>query len=151
MKFLLKINNGILIILIGVLHTQFALSRDAFQIQFSEFSSSFFYKISSGLSELPPSTNAVYETMAAFWFFYFGILIIPMGILILGVERKYKSLPSSFCISYLLVILLGVYMIPNSGMTIFMLPHAIFMLATNHFKLKRKQLILNNASNAKTS
>jgi hypothetical protein len=34
----------------------------------------------------------------------------------------------SFVVAYFVIILIGVYMIPWGGMTIFMLPHALYML-----------------------
>lgn len=77
-----------------------------------------------------------YENFAAFWFFYFGILLIPIGILLNYVERENKVIPKSFLLAYLTVVLIGVYMIPFSGMTIFMLPHAVMMVVQNSRRAK---------------
>lgn len=44
MKFFKKVTNGIILVIIGLMHTQFALSSDGFGRQFSEFSKlNFFY------------------------------------------------------------------------------------------------------------
>jgi len=130
MKF--RITNGILLIIIGILHTQFALSSDAFGTQFAKFSHSHFYKISTGLDELPAKVGYTnFETFAAFWFFYFGIFIIPLGLLVHSIEKNNQIIPHSFTISYLIVILIGCYMVPNSGLSYLMLPHAIYMLFQN--------------------
>jgi hypothetical protein len=140
MKILRKITNGIILIIIGIMHTQFALSGDAFGKQFHEFSKSYFYKISEGTKELPiVACPKCFETHAAFWFFYFGILIMPLGFLVHSIEMRYKILPNSFTISYLVVVLIGCYMIPRSGMTFIMLPQAVFMLVRNFLKTRKAQ------------
>jgi len=135
MKIIKKITNGILLIVIGILHTRFALSPEAFGKQFNEFSKSYFFRICEGLDELPVvagHTNT--EAFAAFWFFYFGILIIPLGLLVHSIEKNHMVLPHTFTISYLIVVVIGSYMIPTSGMTFLMLPHAIYMLVSNSLK-----------------
>ncbi len=68
-----------------------------------------------------------YENFAAFWFFYFGLLLIPIGMLVDHVERISGHIPKKFVWAYLLVVLVGVFMIPLSGMTLLMLPHALYM------------------------
>jgi hypothetical protein len=138
MKFLKKITNGILLILIGLLHTYCAISSDGFGLQFREFSKTYFFKVSQGASELPALAGKTdFETFATFWFFYFGILIIPLGLLVHSIEKDKKVLPHSFTITYLFVVLIGVYMVPNSGMTFFMLPQAIYMLVSNSLKARK--------------
>jgi hypothetical protein len=138
MKIISKLTNGILLIIIGIMHTQFALSADGFGKQFRGFSKKFFYKISLGADEFPGMADKkVFETHAAFWFFYFGILIIPIGLLVHSIEKSKKPLPNSFTISYLIVVLMGSYMIPSSGMTYFMLPHAIYMIVSNYIKHRK--------------
>ncbi len=140
MKILKKITNGILLIIIGILHTQFVISNDGCGKQFAKFSDSYFFKISKGLDELPVvagKTNV--ETFAVFWFFYFGILLIPLGLLVHSIEKEKRILPHYFTISYLIFVLLGCYMIPNSGMTFIMLPHAVYMLVINYVKAKKAQ------------
>lgn len=133
-----KITNGILLIIIGLLHTKLVISADGCGAQFSNFAKNWFFRISGGLNELPAAAGKTnFEASAAFWFFYFGILIIPLGLLVHAIEKKYKVLPHSFTISYLFVVMVGVYMIPASGMTYIMLPHAVYMLAVNFYKAKK--------------
>jgi hypothetical protein len=139
MKILKNITNGVLLIVIGIMHTQFALSSNAFGKQFHEFSQSYFFKIHDGLKAIPFVGNyPKLEVFAAFWFFYFGILLIPIGLLLHSLEKSGRILPHSFTISYLVVVLIGSYMIPSSGMTFFMLPHAIYMLVSNYVKAKAR-------------
>ncbi|MGL1885577.1 MAG: DUF6463 family protein [Reichenbachiella sp.] len=139
MKIASKINNGILLIVIGLLHTQFTLSAGGFGIQFLEFSKAGFFNISPGMDELPAlAGHTNFETFSAFWFFYFGILLIILGLLIHTIEKNKITLPLSFTISYFIMVLVGVYMIPNSGITFFMLPHAAYMLISNLIKSRRQ-------------
>ena len=121
--------NGLMFILIGTAHTLLGLSPWGFGNQFWDFSSHLFFRISSGILEFPLFDGQMdYESFAAFWFFYFGLLLFPIGLLVRYLEKQELQLPRSFVLSYLLVILLGAYMIPLSGMTFFMLPHALFMM-----------------------
>lgn len=134
----MKTTQGNLMILLGIMHSLLSISPFAFGSQFSGFSESFFFQISSGLFEFPLLNGQMnYENFAAFWFFYFGLLLIPLGILISHIEKTTGLLPSSFLWIYLIIILIGIYMIPFSGMTFLMLPHAIYMLRIN------KKLISN--------
>lgn len=122
-------NNGKIIVALGLMHTLLGVSPFAFGKQFSSFSTTFFYKISDGLLEFPLFNGQMnYENFAAFWFFYCGLLFLPFGVLIDYAETKTGSLPKSFIWLYLIIILLGIYMIPLSGMTFLMLPHALYML-----------------------
>jgi len=137
MKILNKITNGILLIVIGIMHSHMAFSPDGLGNQFLKFSNTYFFNISSGLDELPAEIGKTnFETFAAFWFFYFGILLIPLGLLVHSIEKDGRILPHYFTVSYLIFVLLGCYMIPNSGMTIIMLPHAIYMLVRNYLRAK---------------
>lgn len=137
MKYLKKISNGIIIIITGLMHTKYALT--AFKQQFAGFSRTYFFKISKGTEELPATEGITnFETFATFWFFYFGIFLIPLGLLVHSVERKKGLLPYSFTISYLIVALIGSYMVPDSGMTFFILPHALFMLVKYAVKSRKK-------------
>lgn len=141
MKFLKKITNGILLIVIAIMHTQFALSTDGFGKQFQEFSkSNFFYLFRDMQNFRTVADRTVFEPFSAFWFFYFGILLIPLGLLIHSIEKRYKILPHSFTISYLIVVMIGCYMMPESGMTFFGLPHAVYMLVSNFIKAGKRQL-----------
>jgi hypothetical protein len=138
MKLTKYITNGTILVIIGLLHTQCAVTSSGFGKQFQEFSRIYFFKISPGASEFPAIAGKTnFETHAAFWFFYFGILLIPIGLLVHSVEKDKKYLPYSFTISYFVVVLVGCYMVPNSGMTFFMLPHALYMLIGNHIKTRK--------------
>ena len=142
MKILNKISNGILLIVIGIVHTQLVLSPDGCGNQFSEFAKTYFYKISDGMNELPAiSGKTDFESFAAFWFFYFGILIIPLGFLVHSIEKEKRKLPLSFTISYLIVVVIGSYIIPNSGMALIMLPHAIYMLLIEPIRRMIKKIV----------
>jgi len=137
-KIFRKVTNGIILIIIGLLHTQFALSSEGFGKQFSEFSKSkFFYLFHDLANSRHLAGKELFESFAAFWFFYFGIIIIPFGLLLHSFERKNKYLPNSFTVSYLIVVMIGSYMIPESGITIIMLPHAIYMLLSNFYKTRK--------------
>lgn len=138
MKILNKITNGILLIVIGIMHSLLAFSPDGLGNQFLKFSRTYFFKISSGLDELPAEIGKTnFETFAAFWFFYFGILLIPLGLLVHSIEKDGRILPHYFTVAYLIFVLLGCYMIPNSGMTFIMLPHAIYMFVRNYLRAKK--------------
>lgn len=124
-----KLINGKILVFLGTSHTLLAITPFAFGKQFSNFSESLFFKISDGLTEFPILNGTMnYENFSAFWFFYFGILLIPLGLIVSYVEKETKNIPLKFSTTYLLVVLLGVYMIPFSGMTILMLPHSVYML-----------------------
>ncbi len=125
----MKITNGKVLIFFGIIHPLLGISPFAFGKQFSGFADKFFFKISGGLLEFPLLNGQMnYENFAAFWFFYYGLLLIPLGILVNYVESTNEWIPVSFIWSYLIVILIGVFMIPFSGMTVLMLPHALYML-----------------------
>lgn len=135
----MKLTNGKILIITGIMHTFFGLTPFAFGKQFSSFFNSFFFNISEGLMEFPLLNGTMnYENFAAFWFVYFGLLIIPIGFLVRFIEKENKQIPKQFIYSYLIVVLIGVYMIPFSGMTLFMLPHALFMVFQN------KKRVTNN-------
>lgn len=125
----MKITSGNIFIFFGIIHPLLGISPFAFGKQFAGFANQFFFKISEGLFEFPLLNGQMnYENFAAFWFFYFGLLLIPIGILVNYVEKVNGSIPMSFIWAYLIVVLIGVFMIPFSGMTFLMLPHAIYML-----------------------
>jgi hypothetical protein len=131
----MKITNGKILIFFGIIHPLLGISPFAFGKQFFNFANKFFFKISDGLMEFPLLKGQMnYENFAAFWFFYFGLLLIPLGILLNYLEKENKSIPKEFIWSYLIIVLIGVYMIPFSGMTIFMLPHALYMLIKRNKK-----------------
>jgi len=130
---------GIFLILIGLLHTYYVIS--SFLPKIKDLSHTWFFNISSGTEQLPAEVGKTdFETFAMFWFFYFGLLLIPIGILIHAIERKNSILPLSFTLSYLIVVLIGVYMVPQSGMTFFALPHALYMLISSLIKQKKAKI-----------
>lgn len=121
----MKISTGKIIISIGIIHT--FLTPFVYGKQFLDFSQQYFFMINKGFFE----SQINYETFAAFWCLYFGIILFPLGILLDAIEKENIKIPARFIWSYLSVILAGVYMIPFSGMTVFMLPHAVYMLIKN--------------------
>ncbi|WP_272151443.1 DUF6463 family protein [Tenacibaculum aiptasiae] len=124
----MKLTNGNIITLTGIAHLLLGVSPFAFGKQFAEFANTFFFKISEGLFEFPLLNGQMnYENFAAFWFVYYGMLLIPLGILANHIEKTNGILPKNFINTYLIVVLIGVFMIPFSGMTFIMLPHAIYM------------------------
>lgn len=125
----MKLRHSTLFIIIGSMHSLLAVLPIAFGKQFNEFAQSAFFKVSDGLSEFPLLNGQMnYENFAAFWFFYYGLLLIPLGLLVRSLERSNIPLSPYFTICYTFIVLIGVYMIPFSGMTFIMLPHALFML-----------------------
>ncbi|MGD1839758.1 MAG: DUF6463 family protein [Thermonemataceae bacterium] len=128
-----QITNGKILIFFGIIHPLLGISPFAFGKQFAGFADRFFFRISEGLFEFPLLNGQMnYENFAAFWFFYFGLLLIPLGILVNYVEKINEKIPKNFIWAYLIVVLIGVFMIPFSGMTFLMLPHAIYMLVKNN-------------------
>lgn len=127
---MLRIQQGQVFISLGVLHTCLALSPWAFGDQFARFAKQGGFNVSDGLLEFPIMDGDMnYENFASFWFFYFGLFLVLLGILVNHIEKRGVSLPRTFILGYLTLTGLGTYMIPLSGMTFLMLPHAIFMLA----------------------
>ncbi|MFP2996836.1 DUF6463 family protein [Spongiivirga sp. MCCC 1A20706] len=133
----MKITNGTVLIFFGIIHTLLGISPFAFGKQFIGFVDTFFFKISEGLFEFPLLNGQMnYENFAAFWFFYYGLLLIPLGIIVSYVEKTNGQIPRNFIRTYLIIILIGVFMIPFSGMTFLMLPHALYMLYHRNKHLK---------------
>ncbi|UII76247.1 DUF6463 family protein [Flagellimonas sp. HMM57] len=121
--------NGKILIFLGIAHTLLGISPFAFGKQFEGFADKFFFKVSNGLFEFPLLNGQMnYENFSAFWFVYYGLLLIPLGILVSYIEEKSGQIPKNFILTYLIIVLIGVFMIPFSGMTFLMLPHAIYML-----------------------
>ncbi|WP_422860422.1 DUF6463 family protein [Flagellimonas sp. S174] len=125
----MKITNGKILVFFGIIHPLLGISPFAFGKQFAGFADKFFFRISKGLFEFPLLNGEMnYENFAAFWFFYYGLLLIPLGILVNYVEKTNGQIPKNFIWAYLIIVLVGVFMIPFSGMTFLMLPHAVYML-----------------------
>ena len=104
-----------------------------------------FCNVSPGGELLPINEGitsfAELEILAVFCFFYFGLLLIPLGLLIHSIERKGGTLPLIFTIPYLLFVIAGSYIMPNSGMTMIMLPHAIYMLVINVIRTRKNHTV----------
>ena len=133
----MKITNGKILVFFGIIHPLLGISPFAFGKQFAGFADKFFFKISEGLFEFPLLNGQMnYENFAAFWFFYYGLLLIPLGILVHSIEKTGGEIPKNFIRAYLIVVLVGVFMIPFSGMTFLMLPHALYMLYQSNRDLK---------------
>ncbi len=126
-------NNGKILIFTGIAHTLLCLSPYAFGSQFEGFARRYFFNVSEGLLEFPLLNGQMnFENFAAFWFFYFGLLLIPLGIIVNYLEKLNHQIPYSFVWFYFMLVLIGAYMIPLSGMTFLMLPHGIFMLVQKY-------------------
>lgn len=79
----MKITNRKILIFFGIIYPLLGVLPFAFGKQFYEFGTKFFFKISNGLFEFPLLNGEMnYENSAAIWFFYFGLLLIPLGILL---------------------------------------------------------------------
>lgn len=75
--------NGKILIFFGISHTILGISPFAFGKQFKGFADKFFFKISEGLFEFPLLNGQMdFENFSAFWFVYYGLLLIPLGILV---------------------------------------------------------------------
>lgn len=128
----MKITNGKIIIGIAAIHTAITISPFAYQKQFENFAGSYFFNLkmwNPGFSFLNGQLN--YENFAAFWCFYFGLLMFPLGILVEYIETKQIKIPKQFILSYFIFTVIGIYMIPVSGMTVFFLPHSVYMMIRN--------------------
>jgi len=87
----MKLINGKILIYTGIAHFLLGVSPFAFGKQFLVFSKTLFFKISEGLFEFPLLNGTMnYENFASFWFVYFGLLIIPIGILVDYIEKTIK-------------------------------------------------------------
>jgi hypothetical protein len=133
----MKITNGKIIIAIGIIHT--TLTPLVYIKQFQGFAHHLFFSINGGFME----KQLNYQTFAAFWCLYFGLILFPLGVLLDAIERKKMRIPLSFILTYFAIVLIGVYMIPWSGMTIFALPHTIYML----IKTKKNKISPTVSSN----
>lgn len=123
------LRHGRIFIILGLMHTAVAVSPLAFGRQFASFAQQGFFQVSDGLLEFPfLGGDMHYESFASFWFFYFGLLLLLLGALVLHIGKQGLALPKSFSAGYLALVTLGAYMIPLSGMTFLMLPHALMLV-----------------------
>lgn len=93
----MKLTNGKILLYSGVAHFLLGISPFAFGKQYHDFSNKLFFKISEGLSEFHLLDGHMnYENFAAFWFVYFGLLLIPMAFLVEYIEKTIKNIPNKF-------------------------------------------------------
>jgi hypothetical protein len=62
-------SNGIALIIIAAMHTNFCLSADGYGRQFKDFSDKYFFRISEGFDAFPTTENTDFAGQSAFWFF----------------------------------------------------------------------------------
>jgi hypothetical protein len=130
--------HGKLLIYTGILHTLFSFIPGIFGEQLVSFAKHGFFNISKGLFEFSLFGGDMrYDVFAAFWFFYIGPVIIFIGILIDHIELIVTYIPRKIIVSFFIISLIGAFMIPISGMTIFLLPQSIYM----YLRTKRIQSI----------
>lgn len=136
----MKITNGRIFIFFGICHSLLGVSPFAFGEQFTDFANNYFFNISEGLFEFPLMNGQMdFANFAAFWFCYFGLLLVSVGILVSYIEKTNHQLQGNFIWTYLIIVIIGVYMIPFSGMTFLMLPHAIYMVMQRQKKSQYKE------------
>jgi hypothetical protein len=134
----LKRIHGRLLMITGLIHALFGVSSAAFGKQFLVFSKTFFFNINPGLSGFPIMGGTLdYEVISAFFFFYAGPIWIVYGHALDHMEKSAGVIPGAHALGFLIYTLIGVYMVPFSGMTLFLLPQALYMLyrsgkATSH-------------------
>ena len=88
----MKITNGKILLIFGILHSLLDISPFAFGKQFSIFAKKFFFKISEGLLEFSLLHGVMhFENFAVFWFLYYSLLLIPLGIVVNFVEKNELS------------------------------------------------------------
>ncbi len=113
----------------GVGHILLAILPGVFGDQFLQFSHSGFFNISSGAADFSFFGGSLnYEEFAAFWFFYAGPIMFIYGQVVDRIERSEGGVPSAIAKGFLVVSLIGAYMVPLSGMTFVLLPQAIWMV-----------------------
>jgi len=121
--------HGRLLLLTGVFHMFVILLPGICGEQLLEFSNHGFFNISKGLAGFPFFGGSLnYENFAVFWFFYMGPLLLMYGHVIDTIERQNNAIPRQIAINFLIVSLIGAYMMPISGMTFLLIPQASYML-----------------------
>ncbi len=105
------------VVIISILHTLFAISN---------FGSIYLDMIKNGFFN---SATTASSSLAA-WFFLFGILMLPLGILIRNFEYKAVPIPLSVVVSLLLLVILGAVVMPVSGFWL-LFPPVLVMLYEN--------------------
>lgn len=124
--------HGILLVITGAIHTICAVSPGVFGKQFVRFSQTRFFSISDGILSFPLLNGIMdYEVFAAFWFFYAGPIFILCGLLFDYIEKVQRHIPLYLSVSLTIVVVIGCYMIPLSGMTFLLIPQCVYMLIRN--------------------
>ncbi len=120
--------HGKLLILTGVFHLIITSLPGVFGKQLLEFSYKGFFNISEGIAGFDFFGGTLnYENFAIFWFLYMGPLLFMYGHVIDTIERN-GLIPRQIAINFLIVSIIGAYMVPASGMTLLLIPQALFML-----------------------
>ena len=121
--------HGKLLIITGILHLVVTLLPGIFGKQILYFASHGFFNINKGLLGFPLLGGTLdYESFSAFWFFYMVPILIMFGHLIGNIEKNNGSVPRQIALHFLILSLIGAYMVPMSGMTFFLVPQALYML-----------------------
>ncbi len=120
--------HGLLLIITGIAHSLFAVLPAAFGKQFAVFSNTLFFNIDTGLMDFPLfGGKQDFESLCAFFFFYAGPMYIVFGLAVYHLEKSVWEIPVSVSLGFLLYAVIGAYMVPLSGMTLFLLPQAVYM------------------------
>lgn len=121
--------HGKLLIITGVLHLLVTLLPGVFGKQIMNFASQGFFNINKGLLGFPLLGGIInYESFSAFWFFYMAPILFIVGHLIDNIERINGGVPRKIAYHFLILSLIGAYMVPISGMTFLLVPQAGYML-----------------------
>ncbi|MEW6664284.1 MAG: DUF6463 family protein [Thermodesulfobacteriota bacterium] len=121
--------HGRLLLITGILHLIVTLLPGIFGKQILDFASHGFFNINKGLLAFPLFGGTLdNESFSAFWFFYMVPIMLMLGHLIDNLEQINGFVPRQTAIHFLIVSLIGAYMVPISGMTFFLVPQAVYML-----------------------
>ena len=121
-----------LLMITGLLHIALVIFPGVYGEQFMVFLGNYFFNINDGLLDFPILGGTLqHHEFAAFWFFYAGPLMFIYGQLLDEFEKKNGYIPKKIAISFIVVSLIGAYMIPMSGMTFLMIPLGIYMYLTS--------------------
>lgn len=114
--------------LTGFLHVCLVILPGVYGEQFLQFSRHYFFNINNGLIDFPLIGGTLHHPeFAAFWFFYAGPLLFIYGQLLDSFEKHNGVIPKRISVGFIIVSLLGAYMIPLSGMTFLLIPQGVYM------------------------
>lgn len=128
----MKMNNirihGRLLMATGIAHVILTIMPGVFGDQFSDFSHSWFFNVSSGAADFSFFGGTLnYVQFASFWFFYAGPIMFLYGQAIDRIEESQGYVPLSIVNTFMAVSAVGAYMVPLSGMTFVLIPQGIYM------------------------